>query len=139
MFIKRIKRAAVTTMAATVLAGGLGLVTAGSAAAGVDGPECRSDGVKAACIEMGSPVSASARTNFASASCTVMIILWDETTGQGWPWSLRCGVGPKPYGGYMTTTQEGHTYHTEVRIFWDGGSGYDSISSASRTARGNAG
>ncbi|MBD0673449.1 hypothetical protein [Streptomyces sp. CBMA156] len=134
MFDNRMKRAVVTTVAATALAGGLGFVTAGSAAAGVGGPECRSDGTKSACIEMtDSVISAGAHTNFASAACQAPVFLWDDTTGENFQVGHRCATGRHYYDGYIVFPKEGHTYRTELRVYWDGGSGYNSISSPSRT------
>jgi hypothetical protein len=139
VFKSRVKRILATTVAATALAGGLGLASAGQAAAGVAGLECSGDDVRKACIENGSLMSGAAYTNFTSGSCTTDVVLWDETTGANWHQWYKCGVGNTVYGSEIVSTETDHSYHVELRVYWDGGSGYESTSSPSRSYSSNAG
>ncbi|MFD9909889.1 hypothetical protein [Streptomyces sp. NPDC059063] len=124
MLRNTIKRALATTATAVTLAGGLGLATAGTASA--DDPGCYSSGGKTACIgESGGYTVASAYTDFASNACTVDVVLWNERTGENWHQWSRCGSGHTYYAG-PSVPRDGGVYRPELRVYWDGGSGYES-------------
>ncbi|MEV7777137.1 hypothetical protein [Kitasatospora sp. NPDC088351] len=125
MVVQGIRKAAMV-LAGTALFGGIALAGAGTAAAS-SGGGCGGPAWEQACISAGGgQVTATAVTNLGSNSCTEQIILWDYTTqSQALSTSFPCRSGQYSYSYTLSNPTPGHDYKAEVRLYWQGGSGYD--------------
>ncbi|MCQ4040530.1 hypothetical protein ACFOSC_21455 [Streptantibioticus rubrisoli] len=126
MRVRRFKRRAAVALAAAAIAGGVGLAGAGTASASTGGG-CGGSAWRQACISVGSHgVNSDAYTNFASNACAVDVMLWDYTTNTRWDNWRPCGTGWTHYQGTLLgNPTPGHDYKSELRVYWQGGSGYD--------------
>ncbi|MDH6120854.1 hypothetical protein [Kitasatospora sp. GAS204B] len=125
MFVNGVRKATVA-LVGMALAGSIGLVGAGSAAAS-SGGGCGGTGTEQACVSAGDGhVTATATSNFANGNCNEEVILWDYTTqGKALDTTFPCHNGSYSFTWVLTDPSGGHDYKTEVRFYWQGGSGYD--------------
>jgi hypothetical protein len=119
-------RKATVALVGMALVGGIALVGADTAAAS-SGGGCGGPAYEQACVSAGNgQVTATVNTNLASNSCNEEVILWDYTSGgRALDTTFACHSGPYSFSWVLTDPSSGHDYKTEVRFYWQGGSGYD--------------
>ncbi|MDH6118530.1 hypothetical protein [Kitasatospora sp. GAS204B] len=127
MNTRGIKRITALAFAGAALAGGLGLAAAGSASA-TSGGGCGGPAWEQGCVSAtaSGAVNSDAYTNLQSNACSVDVILWDYTTNTHWDNWFACGSGYTHYQGtLLPNPSSGHDYKSELRVYWNNGSGYD--------------